>query len=383
MTNTTFGQLVKAYRMQRGWTQAQVAERWEYTAAYVSEIERGKRKLQGIEQVQKLADILEIPYHKLPPGKLLLSEKENAVSVGQADEQLLQALLAPATATVKLSWLVWFGDGNMGMENDLQQLVTRLEEAVSTRQGKYLHSALKLLALSHQMLGKIHFDQLNYVLASGHFQEMQDIGHELKDNEIIALSLIHQGDMLRKRGRIELGIRALDAAQSFAHASNICVQGVRWQTLARAYAASGQKALFLDAIDRAEDAANNIDEQNLDSLCQQFNSIEARQERGQGHTVLWEPAQALEIYKEIEPLKPFRPVRDLGSYTILKAQAYAYAGDITTGVNLALQGIQLAKSYGSRRHLKRIKIMGERLSISKEGKSNPAELTKLREALEV
>ena len=56
-----FGGLVKAYRQQRGWTQEELAERWGHARAYVSQIERGQRKLSSTAQVVRLADILDIP----------------------------------------------------------------------------------------------------------------------------------------------------------------------------------------------------------------------------------------------------------------------------------------------------------------------------------
>jgi hypothetical protein len=55
--------------------------------------------------------------------------------------------------------------------------------------------------------------------------------------------------------------------------------------------------------------------------------------------MLWQPEKALEIYPETDRLKPFRPIREMGSYIIIKAQARTYSGDINTGIDLAIQGI--------------------------------------------
>jgi transcriptional regulator with XRE-family HTH domain len=43
----------------------ELAERWGFTREYVSQIERGKRKLDKQEQVSRLADILNIPEERL------------------------------------------------------------------------------------------------------------------------------------------------------------------------------------------------------------------------------------------------------------------------------------------------------------------------------
>ena len=57
----TFGGLVRTFREQRGWTQQRLADHWGFTREYVSQIERGKRKLYGEQSVIRLAEILEIP----------------------------------------------------------------------------------------------------------------------------------------------------------------------------------------------------------------------------------------------------------------------------------------------------------------------------------
>ena len=379
VSKNTFGKLVKAYREQRGWTQEQLAVKWGYTREYVSQIENGSRKLDRIDQVVRLADILEIPYERLEAiGKGIPQQKIVAQSLQEADDALLQAILEPAQTTVKLSWLVWYGNNDTAVVENLARITDKLEEAITNRRGILLKPALELLAYCHEMQGKIAFDKLNYTEASGHFQEMNQLGEELKDPDIIALSMIHQGDLLRRRGRYELAVRCLKAAIPYADAASLPTRGLLWQTLARTYAEYGYKSLFLEAIDNAQEIATNL-QPGLDATSNQFNLIDVMQERGQGHTLLWEPEKAIEIYKESERLKPFRPVRDLGVFTILKAQAYAYAGAIDEGVKYALKGLELARGYESKRHVSRIQRMYDRLSVTPLGKDT--HLQNLYEAL--
>ncbi len=228
------------------------------------------------------------------------------------------------------------------------------------------------------MMGKITFDRLEFTTAGGHFQEMHELGEEINDPDIIVLSMIHQGDLLRRRGRYELAIRCLQATIPFTNASTVATQGLLWQIMARTYAEYGHKSSFLEAIDKAEEAATNL-QSTLDATSNQFNLIDVMQEQGQGHTLLWEPEKAIEIYKQSERLKPFRPLRDIGVLTILKAQSHAYAGNIDQGVKFALEGLELAKGYDSKRHISRIQRMYDRLSVTPLGK-HPG-LRDLKEAL--
>jgi len=77
----------------------------------VSQIERGKRKLEKWEQVARLADILDIPQEKLEAiGRGIPEKKIEAKEPQQADNAILQMLLAPGRDMVRLSYLTWVAD---------------------------------------------------------------------------------------------------------------------------------------------------------------------------------------------------------------------------------------------------------------------------------
>lgn len=379
LSTNEFGKLVRTYRMQRNWSQQQLADRWEHSREYVSQIERGIRKLDRVDQVNRLADILDIPAERLDAiGKGIPKRKGESENPSKADDMLLQALLTPAQTTVKLSWLVWHGDGDTTIVENLHSLITELETALNQYRGAFGRPSQQLLAYAYEMLGKISFDRLNYIEASGYFNEMLQLGEDLKDPNIIALAMIHQGDIFRKRGRYELAIRRLDSAQPYADASAPHISGTRWKILARVYFEYGLESAFLEAIDHAQDIALQT-QSTLDTKYTQFNLVEVLQERAQGYTVLWQPQKALDIYKETDKLRPFRPMRELGSYTIIKAQAHAYSGDMEKGIKLAVKGLELARGYHSIRHEARLQKMYDRLRVSPLGK-HPL-LRDLQEAL--
>lgn len=374
-----FGKLVQSYRKQRSWSQQQLADRWGHSREYVSQIERGVRKLDRIDQVNRLADILEIPAERLDAiGKGIPKRREEEAKTLQSDDLLLQALLEPAQTTVKLSWLVWHGDGDIAIIDNLDSIIAKMETALDQYRGTFRKSSQQLLAYAYEMRGKISFDRLKYIEANGYFNEMLQLGEELKDPNIIALAMIHQGDILRKRGRFDLAIRRLEMAQPYAEASETYVCGTRWKILARIYFEYGLEPAFLRAIDYAQDIALQT-QPTFNTNSTQFNLIEVLQEQAQGYTVLWQPQKALDIYKEIDKLRPFRPMRELGSYTIIKAQAHAYAGDMEEGITLALKGLELARGYHSIRHEARLQKMYDRLKISPLGKHSG--LHNLQEAL--
>ncbi len=380
LSKNAFGKMVRSFREQRGWSQGELAERWGHTREYVSLIERGKRKLEKQEQIDRLADILEIPIERLAAiGKGAPPRRVTAPTPLEADDVLLQTLLEPSLATVKLSWLLWLADGvNLPITENLANLITKLDETLTKHRGQFLKPAQKVLAYAHEMQGNIAFDQLRYTDAMGHFQEMFDLGEELSDVDIVVLAQIHRADILRKRGRYEAAVKLLQSFRSPATTASSHIQGVRWQILARAHAQYGYADQFREAIDHAEEIATKTRE-TIDTQCSQFNVVEVKQERAQGYTMLWQPEKALAIYQETDQMRPFRPTRELGSYTIIKAQAHTYSGDIDTGIDLAMQGIELARGYQSKRHVNRVQSMYERLRVTALG--NHARLRDLREVL--
>jgi transcriptional regulator with XRE-family HTH domain len=380
LRSTAFGRLVREYREQMGLSQQEVAERWGYTREYVSLIERGKRKLDQIEQVYRLADILQIPHERLDAiGKGIPQRKIEPQHPSEGDDALFQALLEPAQATVKLSRLVWHTDNEtLTIAERLHTLNHHLEDALTKYRGRFVKPTQQIMAYAHEMLGEMAFDQLSFAQAYGHFQEMFDLGEELADNDIIALAMTRQADLLRKKGRYEAAFRRFQAAEPYASNASKYVQGFRWQILARASSAYNDLEGFEKAIDKAQEIVESTST-TLDTVSNRFDLVQVLQERAQGYTLLWQPEKALDIYQQTDVLRPFRSLRDQGSYSIIKAQAFSYVGDLEQGVGYAIKGVELARAYHSKRHINRVQGMYDRLNVTPMSKS--PRLRELREVL--
>lgn len=360
-----FGELVKAYRQQRGWSQQELADRWGRSRAYVGQIEQGQRKLDDTKQLISLADILEIPAEKLEAiGRGIPERKIKTPTLAQADDVILQMLLAPAKDMVRFSWLAWWADSVPNIEERLCDQVAQLDHALSAYRGEFIAHAQQLLAYCHQMLGKIAQDRMDYTAAGAHFSEMIDLGLELSDNDIIVNGMVHQADILRKRGRFEAALRCFENAAPRAKTASPGVQGRRLMIMARAYAAHGDETKFLQAADSSIEIAAGMKE-TLENLADEFSYCDALQEKAQGWTVLWQPEKALDIYKETDRLRPMRLLRDQSSYAIVKAQAHAYTGDLKKGLDYSLEGLQTATQCKSKRYVDRLQTMHNRLKVTK------------------
>jgi hypothetical protein len=96
-----------------------------------------------------------------------------------------------------------------------------------------------------------------------------------------------------------------------------------------------------------------------------------------GNQQLGAPAE--NIYQETDKLRPFRPLRELGAYTIDKGEAYLRLGNLDDGIELSLKGIGLASEYRSKRHLGWVEKTYNRLRVLPIGKEK--RLDALRDAL--
>src|SRR6266511_3454607 len=200
------------------------------------------------------------------------------------------------------------------------------------------------------------------------FFKMEQLGEQLGDADIRELAAIYQGDLLRRRGEYELAAQRLQSTEPYTPQVTAAVEGLRHQTLARAHAEYGQREAFVMAIGRAEEAAREL-EPGTEDWGNEFGLVPVLHEKAHGFTLLWEAERALDIYAETQAGFQTASLRDLGNFAILRAQAHAYAGNVDTGVRLALDGLAFAKRYGSARHVSRVQRMYDRLQDTPMGSS--------------
>jgi transcriptional regulator with XRE-family HTH domain len=373
MDRNAFGRLVRSCREQRGWTQEELAGRLGFSRVYISQIERGKRKLDKQEHIRRLASVLGISQEQLSSvGKPLYQGKERIQSPLEGDDILLQALLEPAQNTVKMSWLIWQGDGGIiDIESSLQDLVARLDDVLTSYRGQFVRSALRIQAYAHEMLGKLAIERIKTKEAIYHFQEMYDIGEELNDSDLLALALIHQSEMLRRAHRFEASLRRMGAAERYIqkHTDEVTtyIQVMLWKACAINSFVFNDEAGFLRAIDYAATIVDDT-KPTVDTLNNEVDKVEILQLRAHGYTQLKQPEKALEIYQLTDTLRPFRLLRDQSSYHIVKAQAHCHAGNIKTGIEHAMAGMVMAESFHSVRYVIRLRQMSDRLMNTQIGK---------------
>lgn len=235
---------------------------------------------------------------------------------------------------------------------------------------------LRLLGHAHEAIGEVAFDRLQFGGAADHYHQAHEIGVELGDPDLASIAVIQFGDIARRRRRHNAAVRLLQSAERDVAGAGLLTQVRRSQTLARTYAETGDRSAFDGAIGQAEQFAGWV---SADHHREGEHSPQGvLLEKGQGLTLLGRPRAALAIYEESAPTS-FRTARERGSFLIIHAQALAGAGHLDEGVRLAIEGLELARSYGSPRHVSRVQRMHDRL-VTVWPRSEPR-LVELREAL--
>jgi transcriptional regulator with XRE-family HTH domain len=336
-----YGTAIRLWRQERGLTQGQLGALCSYSQSAVSRLEqRGAHGAYDVHMLRRIADVLD-----LPPDQFVHPVNRRTVLAG--------------------------------LGSSLAASVAQLEDAASAAgSDDRREPVLRLLAQANEAMGELAFDRLRYADAAGHFHTAHQIGVELGDPEIIATTLTQLGDVARRQHRYSTALRLFDTAEHHAATAGVFTQVLRCRTAARALAEIGDRAAFDRAIRQAEDLAARIAPEHHREGDHSPRGV--RLERGQGLTLLGDPAAALAIYDQCAP-PAFRSDRERGSFVIIHAQALAHAGDLDEGVRLAIEGLHLARSYQSPRHVSRVQRMYDRLTEA----ISPAEppLVQLREAL--
>jgi transcriptional regulator with XRE-family HTH domain len=296
------GQTIRAFRMQLGWTQAQLAERWPggpVNPQYVQRIETGKKRIADQRTLRRLAGLLDIPFwrfglsaydpfspHNLPgSGERMYTETLEAVEclVRQVWELRAAALLPNAEACLRrLNAL--FGH----FERELPP-PSRLES-----------SFLRLYAQAQRLNAVSCVERRDYTAALRLYGEMYATAKRLGEPATLAIALMSIGAELERGGRKPQAVDSLERARDASFGAGKQVAAFVHAYLARAYASSGEATRFERAAETAERLVESLGGaygDGTDFVYARPSSVLA--ERSWGYFTLGQPEKALEIRQPI------------------------------------------------------------------------------------
>jgi transcriptional regulator with XRE-family HTH domain len=195
--------IIRAYRAVTGTSQRQLAALLGYDPTYISMIETGRRGINDVATLRRIARCL-----GLPPRSL---------GIGEVDDADFASLLQFGESTVRLAVVARQSGHGVEAVNELWPLVARLEARVAD--GRTEHGVLLLLARARAELGV----SLGYVLPEERLVSAARwtgralvLAEHLDDRELLAFTLRVHGNELRKVDRPTAGTARLHRSAKLA-----------------------------------------------------------------------------------------------------------------------------------------------------------------------
>ena len=337
------GQFLKNYRNAHKLTQEQLAAELSIEPRALRGYENGERQLNNVNELRRIAEILDIEPELLGIAPLIYVPKT-------AEE---------IDAIVGRAWSLLDEPRVIEARNLVEKLVRNASREITTEDP----ALLKALAHAHHAAGYITglgTKSKEIALPTHYYHELEDIARIIADDTLLSIALTYQGDMLRRSGDITNAIIYLEAARDTAPRADKSARGNALQLLGRTYLLARDKPGFERAMGEAEELAYQLDPQ-ADSTRGQYNPAAVYEEYGKSYGILGQPQKALDFLDRAEKARPkirfWETLLD-----IARAEILIYNGQVDEGLPLALRAAETSQRQGHRRRLERIYGMRRFLS---------------------
>lgn len=257
----------------------------------------------------------------------------------------------------------------------LETLLRRAVKSPQAREGK------RLLARGYELLGALAIDNLENDEAIAQYRRALAVSEELRDPNLIAAHTTQLGDAYRRKGEKQTALTLMEGALDNAGTVVKATRGYVLEMLAYTYADAGNESAFQRRIEEATDLLAHSGE-GEGATQRDFIPFEVLEIYGKALRDFGRPTEALAYLERAEQALASRPnvPRWHAVLTISKAQALCDAGELDTGVQLAIQGLIMAHNCRSPRQMNRVRKLLRKLETSTQAGGEPA-LALLREVI--
>ncbi|HVU66864.1 MAG TPA: helix-turn-helix transcriptional regulator [Ktedonobacteraceae bacterium] len=305
-TSYHHGQIIKEHRKLKKWTQAHLAAVWPrvdgdsgVNVRYVQDVEYGDKRINDPEILRKLSELLEIPLWRFGlseydpfhpsalPGHGLAMYKETLdVSDALIQQTLDMRRIAPLPQVERSA-------------RSLNQLFSYFLKHLAPP-ARLEPRFLSLYAQEQSVQGLMFFENKKYQEALQTFYRMYDAAKQAGDCTLIAHALQKIGVELKRLGRMQDAINALEEARDISFKTGKHVAVFTNAYLAHMYATSGDGLRFERAINTALSLAEPLKEHygdGTDFIFQKFSGILILKSRGYLH--VGQPEKTLALHEEV------------------------------------------------------------------------------------
>jgi tetratricopeptide (TPR) repeat protein len=233
----------------------------------------------------------------------------------------------------------------------IERLVQNIQPQVSTGNPELLLS----LAHAHHAAGYIVSEGTRAnesYLSIRHYEQMESIARTLNDHTLLNIALTYIGDMYRRLGKIEKAISYLEAARDTTPLADDAARGNGIQLLGHAYLQQNDINKFERAMAEAEELAFTFDPATS-STRGHYSVGTVYEEYGRAYTKLGQINKAMEYLDKADATLPKTKFWELLVKTA-RTLTIIQAGDIRSGVQLAIEAAGECRATGNLRYLERI-----------------------------
>lgn len=300
------GQTIKEHRKLKGWTQARLAATWPKTdgaagvnVRYVQDVEYGDKHINDPELLRKLSGILDIPLWKFGLSEYNpfnpVSLPGHGMSMYQETLHVTDALIQQTLDMRRIAPLPQVEKSARSLNNLFRYFLKNLPPSAQLEPR-----FLSLYAQEQSIQGLMYFENKMYKQALDTFYKMYDAAKQSGDFILIAHALQKIGVELKRIGKIQDAINALEEARDISFNTSKHVAAFTNAYLAHMYSTSGDTLRFERAINTALSLAEPLKEvygDGTDFIFQKFSGILILKSRGYLH--VGAPEKTLELHEEV------------------------------------------------------------------------------------
>lgn len=331
------GHILKEYRDKYGLTQEQLASELSIDVRTLRRYENGESTLNDIMELRRIATILGIEPERLGIATSLFIP----LQPHQVDE------------VIENIWNLVHHGRNYEANVLVDRLIHDLTSQITTEEP----TLLRRLARTQHLAGYVksvitRADEA--AIPRAHYHELELLARLLNDQTLLNLALTYQGDMYCRGGDALRSVEYLEAARDTTPLADNAARGNGIQLLGRSYLRANRFKDFERVMRETEEISGLLEQdENTLSTHGQYSSGTVYEEYGRSYALLGHLQQAMDYLDKAE--KSLAPTKH---WEILlktaRSMALVHGGEITEGVKLAVESVELCHKYGTIRLMERI-----------------------------
>ena len=358
------GQVVRHYRLLKGWTPAQLGQSLDKSPRWVQAMEHENAVPEAISRRRALAAMLDIPPLLLGLASI---DMASASSLQEIGGKIDAVQLAQYQTLLRLYWELDYASTAQESLEDVLRWVRHLR-ALAPDAGAYKAQILELLCRYHQLACWIARDQRAYQVASLHANHAVKLAQSLNNPELLAVTLFRRGRTKLEQADFAGAVADLDAAVPYAQRSRSQLRALVLLAAghARAYVAQTPTEVSA-AFTLIDQAAKIVRRGNLedDESYVKLSAGRYHLDRADALIVVRRPEAGLD---ELELAARGIGVEQTRRHTyidVLRAKAYAGSGDVIMATSTAEVALGEARSIQSVVNVARVGDIQQMLGESK------------------